>query len=182
MRENIIECTELVEIQVNPTTNTGNTISFTNTGSLSKIAQWPITGIEAYHVDIMPISPLSNLPLCTVTRLKKTFLNMYYAPNFSNLGAGEYITKHPLVSLINVDQGTNPFVFDRQVFDRQIMQWDKCEIFSPTVFSDEETAYAFVFNISYAVSTIAKTGIPTPGIMKQLIDNVNAINKRIGGR
>jgi hypothetical protein len=182
MRENIIECSELVEITVNPATNTGNTISFTNTGALSKIAQWPIIGIEAYHVDIMPISPISNLPLCTVARLQRTFLNMYYAPNFSPLGAGEYITKHPLVSLVNVSEGANPFVYDRQVFDRQIMQWDKCEIFSPLIFSDEGTSYAFVFNITYAVSTIAKTGAPTPGTLKQIIDNVNALNRRLGGR
>jgi hypothetical protein len=87
-----------------------------------------------------------------------------------------------LVSLVNVSEGANPFVYDRQVFDRQIMQWDKCEIFSPLIFSDEGSSYAFVFNITYAVSTIAKTGAPTPGTSKQIIDNVNALNKRLGGR
>ena len=153
-----VQAAQLVELQVNAQNSQSNQIYFQNLGNVKILQGKRIVGMEFYTSDVVPISPISNnLPCATSTRVRNTFLTMYYEP-LSEKNIGQYIDKFPAISLVNVNDNANPYVWDRFAFDRILPQWEKCYLYSPTLFSDEGFNYSFLINIYYLLDPISAMG------------------------
>jgi hypothetical protein len=123
---------EAVEINV----PSGSTLTRFYFPDLPQLRNAKIEAIQVYVAGAISATPLTGSTPVTVADAKKSFLTLYQ-------GDLQLIYNIPLVSLIDINESTTPFVFQLPSMNDIDISWTKSFVSLPTALATTNVAYSF---------------------------------------
>ena len=114
-----------------------------------------IMSIQTFTVTDIPTSPQGNA-LVPTANFKVAYLTLYGenpepkdADGLPSTGAGEWISRLPLIALHNISNGTDPFVYDLAEFVPRNIVWEKSYVDVIGGLGGASPALSFLFEVGY---------------------------------
>jgi hypothetical protein len=123
---------ESVEISV----PNGSTLTRFYFPDLPQLRQAKIEAVQVYVAGAISATPLTGSTPVTLADAKKSFLTLYQ-------GDLQLIYNIPLVGLIDINDGTSPFVFQLPSMNDIDISWTKSFVSLPTALATTNVAYSF---------------------------------------
>ena len=123
---------EAVEISV----PSGSTLTRFYFPDLPQLRNAKIEAVQVYVAGAISATPLTGSTPVTLADAKKSFLTLYQ-------GDLQLIYNIPLVSLIDINDGTSPFVFQLPSMNDIDISWTKSFVSLPTALATTNVAYSF---------------------------------------
>ena len=123
---------EAVEINV----PNGSTLTRYYFPDLPQLRQAKIEAIQVYVAGAISATPLTGSTPVTLADAKKSFLTLYQ-------GDLQLIYNIPLVGLIDINDGTSPYVFQLPSMNDIDISWTKSFVSLPTALATTNVAYSF---------------------------------------
>jgi hypothetical protein len=123
---------EAVEISV----PSGSTLTRFYFPDLPQLRNAKIEAVQVYVAGAISATPLTGSTPVTLADAKKSFLTLYQ-------GDLQLIYNIPLVGLIDINDGTSPFVFQLPSMNDIDISWTKSFVSLPTALATTNVAYSF---------------------------------------
>jgi hypothetical protein len=123
---------EAVEIPV----PNGSTLTRFYFPDLPQLRNAKIEAVQVYVAGSISATPLTGSTPVTLADAKKSFLTLYQ-------GDLQLIYNIPLVGLIDINDGTSPFVFQLPSMNDIDISWTKSFVSLPTALATTNVAYSF---------------------------------------
>jgi hypothetical protein len=123
---------EAVEINV----PSGSTLTRFYFPDLPQLRNAKIEAVQVYVAGAISATPLTGSTPVTLADAKKSFLTLYQ-------GDLQLIYNIPLVGLIDINDGSSPFVFQLPSMNDIDISWTKSFVSLPTALATTNVAYSF---------------------------------------
>jgi hypothetical protein len=123
---------EAVEISV----PSGSTLTRFYFPDLPQLRNAKIEAVQVYVAGAISATPLTGSTPVTLADAKKSFLTLYQ-------GDLQLIYNIPIVGLIDINDGTSPYVFQLPSMNDIDISWTKSFISLPTALATTNVAYSF---------------------------------------
>jgi hypothetical protein len=123
---------EAVEINV----PSGSTLTRFYFPDLPQLRNAKIEAVQVYVAGAISATPLTGSTPVTLADAKKSFLTLYQ-------GDLQLIYNIPLVGLIDINDGTSPFVFQLPSMNDIDISWTKSFVSLPSALATTNVAYSF---------------------------------------
>ena len=123
---------EAVEIRV----PSGSTLTRFYFPDLPQLRNAKIEAVQVYVAGAISATPLTGSTPVTLADAKKSFLTLYQ-------GDLQLIYNIPLVGLIDINDGTSPYVFQLPSMNDIDISWTKSFVSLPTALATTNVAYSF---------------------------------------
>ena len=123
---------EAVEISV----PSGSTLTRFYFPDLPQLRNAKIEAVQVYVAGAISATPLTGSTPVTLADAKKSFLTLYQ-------GDLQLIYNIPIVGLIDINEGTSPYVFQLPSMNDIDISWTKSFISLPTALATTNVAYSF---------------------------------------
>jgi hypothetical protein len=123
---------EAVEISV----PSGSTLTRFYFPDLPQLRNAKIEAVQVYVAGAISATPLTGSTPVTLADAKKSFLTLYQ-------GDLQLIYNIPLVGLIDINDGTSPYVFQLPSMNDIDISWTKSFVSLPTALATTNVAYSF---------------------------------------
>jgi hypothetical protein len=123
---------EAVEINV----PSGSTLTRFYFPDLPQLRNAKIEAVQVYVAGAISATPLTGSTPVTLADAKKSFLTLYQ-------GDLQLIYNIPLVGLIDINDGTSPYVFQLPSMNDIDISWTKSFVSLPTALATTNVAYSF---------------------------------------
>ena len=123
---------EAVEISV----PSGSTLTRFYFPDLPQLRNAKIEAVQVYVAGAISATPLTGSTPVTLADAKKSFLTLYQ-------GDLQLIYNIPIVGLIDINDGTSPYVFQLPSMNDIDISWTKSFISFPTALATTNVAYSF---------------------------------------
>lgn len=139
--------TQWVELILQGTNASPNTQTQPNFLPQTYLNNKLIVSLETYSAGDVPVSPQNN-PLLTIAQLKTGFLTLYMSDPDNQDGPGQWIYNIPLISLHNVQNGTDPYTRDKFLMMPASIVWEKSYLYFPAAIAVTVNT-SVLFNVGY---------------------------------